>query len=154
MVLDVESPDPPDLTNRGLPSEFEAPEVLGTSNLRREELEEILRDGAWNEAFSEWATYTDLTEEEYQTIRGRGLFEQLDFYWDPVEERLRFEVPNPPAEWSTREDLVSNARAELTDLGHAVVEMLEDAYVDWGEEETSDAVWREEALGEESPYKD
>jgi hypothetical protein len=69
MALDVETPDPPDLTNRGMPDDVDPSNVTdGLSDLRREELEEILQDGAWNEAFREWATYTDLTEAEYRTM--------------------------------------------------------------------------------------
>ncbi|WP_435348876.1 hypothetical protein [Haloarchaeobius sp. HRN-SO-5] len=152
MALDVESPDPPDLTNRGLPREFENIDSLGNqSDLRRDELEDVLRDGVWSEAFREWAEYTDLTEAEYRTIHEHGLVEELDFYWDPVDERLRFELPVAPDEWSEREDLWSRARVELADLGDAVVEMLEDAYIDWGGDGTSASVWSEQALDEESP---
>jgi hypothetical protein len=148
MVLDVESPDPPDLTNRGLPSDLDIAELPGNSNdLRREELETVLREGAWNEAFQEWAAYTDLTEGEYRTLQDHGLLQALDFYWDPVDEQLRFEVPELPGEFD-REDLAAMAQAELTDLGHTVVEMIEDAYTDWGGMET-EAPWTEELFEEE-----
>lgn len=57
MGLAVETPTPPDLTNRSLPSELEPSDVLdGTADLRREELEEVLPDGAWSEG-----TYGDET---------------------------------------------------------------------------------------------
>jgi hypothetical protein len=48
----------------------------------------------------------------------------LDFYWDPAEGRLRFEVPPLPAV----EGDESLLRTELSDLAHTVVEMIEDAY--------------------------
>lgn len=150
MVLDVESPAPPDLTNRGVPDEFEAVDAIGSeSDFRRAELEEMLRDGAWNEAFLEWAEYTDLTETEFRTVRDHGLFEQLDVYWDPVEERLRFTVPAPPETLADEGDLASRVTAELADLGQTVVEMLEDAYLDWGDRETSETAWSEEKASEE-----
>lgn len=151
MVLDVDIPDPPDLTNRSLPIELEHNEVLdGTADVRREELEEILRDGAWSEAVHEWAEYTDLTEAEYRVIRDADLFEQLDFYWDPIENRLRFETPSLPAALETQPELAATITSELSDLCQTVLEMLEDAYVDWDEEGTGEKAWREGPLSGES----
>lgn len=153
MALDVESPDPPDLTNRGLPAGLDAAEGTdGDRDLRREELERFLRDGAWNEAFQEWAVYTGLTVEEYRTVEDRGLVGRLDLYWDPADERLRFEVPDLPEEWD--DEFASTVRVELSDLGRAAIEMLEDAYLDWDEEGTSDVFWSEAARDEERPDDD
>ena len=151
MALDVESPEPPDLTNRGLPGGLEAAEGV-EGDLRREELERFLRDGAWNEAFKEWAEYTDLTVEEYRSVEEHGLIERLDVYWDPADGRLRAEVPDLPATWD--DEFASTVRVELSDLGRAVIEMLEDAYVDWGEEGASDVFWSEAATSEEPPRED
>lgn len=153
MALDVDVPTPPDLTNRGIPDDVDLSDVTGSpSDLRRQELEEILRDGAWNEAFREWAAYTDLTDEEYRVLREHGLVERLDFYWDPTEERLRFELPAFPAELSERTGLATTVRAELADLGDTVVEMIEDTYVDWSDGETES--WTEEAFSEEPTGED
>jgi hypothetical protein len=151
MALDVATPEPPDLTNRPVPSRFDAEEdIEDASDLRREELEQLLRDGAWNEAFREWTEYTDLTEAEFRTIRHFDLFEQIDVYWDPVETRLRFEVPTLPAELS-EEDLAAYARTELTDLGQTLIELLADTYVDWDDSEPSLASWSEELFSEDTP---
>jgi hypothetical protein len=151
MVLDVEAPEPPDLTNRGIPPDIEPGDALESArDLRRPELEETLREGAWNEAFEEWTEYTALTEAEYRTVRDRGLFEELDFYWDPVAERLQFVVPEAPASWDD-EELASKVSAELTDLAQTVMEMLTDTYVDWSGAESPDAVWTEEMYTDESP---
>ena len=137
MALDVETPDPPDLTNRGMPDHVDPADASdGLTDLRREELEEILQDGAWNEAFNEWAAYTNLTETEYRTIAHHGLIEQVDLYWDPAEERLRFELPELPEELAERRSFAMTARTELADLGDTVIDMIEDAYVDWSGEET------------------
>ncbi|WP_255196441.1 hypothetical protein [Halorarius litoreus] len=155
MVLDVDPPTPPDLTNRGVPNGAKTAEVMTSeSDLRRAELEALLEDGAWTEAFHEWAEYTDLTEADFREIDSEGLFDELDFYWDPVEEALAFDIPDLPDAWTGRTVFASLVRTELTDLGHAVVEMLEDAYVEWGETEPADGVWSEEALGEEPPQRD
>ncbi|MFB6102198.1 MAG: hypothetical protein ABEJ73_06490 [Haloplanus sp.] len=146
MALDVEVPEPPDLTNRSVPDGFEATDELGgPSEFHREDLEEILRDGAWQEAFREWAAYTDLTDQEYRTLREHGLLAELDIYWNPTEERLRFEVPPFPDDVGD-EVAESLLRAELTDLGHAVVEMIEDAYWE-GEPHWAEEVFDEEPTG-------
>ncbi|RLM64158.1 hypothetical protein [Halorubrum sp. Atlit-26R] len=143
MALDVDPPPPPDLTNRPPPSDLDpAGAVDDIGDRRREELEELLADGAWTDAFLEWADYTDLTESAYRSVRELGLFERLDFYWDPTEERLRFEVPSV-AELAPREELGGLAAAELTDLGELVVETLERGYVDWGEPSEGEDDWRD-----------
>lgn len=148
MALDVETPDPPDLTNRGMPDDVDPSNVTDSlSDLRREELEEILRDGAWSEAFREWATYTDLTEAEYRMISVHGLIEELDFYWNPTEERLRFELRKSPVKLSEQIEFATTVRAELADLGDTVIETVEDAYLDWSDEETE--FWTEEMFDEE-----
>lgn len=149
MGLDVETPDSPDLTNRGLPSDVAPDDVVaGESDFRRGELEDVLRDGAWNEAFLEWAEYTGLTEAEFRTVREAGLFERLDFYWDPEERRLRGEVPTLPPELAADRSLASLVTTELSDLCEMVVEMLSDGYVDWGYSgSTEPEEWRGEYAG-------
>lgn len=156
MGLDVDTPDPPQLSNRGVPSEFEEVEAVGgAGDLRREELDSILASGAWSEAFEEWAAYTDLTEEEFQVVRDLGLIEGLDVFWDPSETRLRSAPLDIPDDWADRTDVTpadrealrSKLELELGELGQTVVEMLEDGYIEWGSEETADLVWSEETFG-------
>jgi hypothetical protein len=154
MALTVETPTPPDLTNRPLPSDVDPADVLdGSNDLRREELEEALQDGAWSEGFQEWAAYTDLTEEEYHAIYDHGLLDRLDFYWDPTTERLRYAVPAVTGALAD-DDLAARAESELDDLGRTVVEQLADAYLDWGETDAGEADWSEETFGDESPLED
>lgn len=143
MGLDVETPDPPDLTNRQPPSDVD-PEAVsdGLSDLRRAELEELLRDGAWTEAFREWAEYTDLDEAAVRTLRERECFGEMDFYWDPSERRLRYEPPDVRAALSDRRDLASLAESELSDLADGVLETLADGYLDWDGETTDADEWR------------
>lgn len=156
MALDVELPDHPQLSNRGVPSGFESVEAVGgAGDLRREELETILASGAWSEAFEEWSEYTDLTEKEFQVILELGLIEQLDIFWDPSEARLRFDPLEFPDDWVDRMEVTppdedrlrSKLEGELADLGRTVVEMLEDGYVDWESEESEDVIWSEETFG-------
>ena len=149
MALDVETPDAPDVTNRGFPAgvDFEAVEMSGgEADFRREEVEEVLRDGAWEEAFREWAEYTDLSEAEYRTVHRRGLLRELDFYWAPLAESLRFDVPDVPADGSLGDDLASRLGTELADLGETVIDRIADGYVDW--DGVSDDVWEEEGVPE------
>ena len=154
MALDVEPPPPPDLTNRPPPSELAPADATDdVGDYRREELEELLADGAWTDAFLEWADYTDLTEPTYRSVRDAGLFEQLDFYWNPSERRIRFEVPSV-AELAPREELDGLAAAELTDLCEVVVETLERGYVDWGEPSEGEDDWREGVFKEDDAFEE
>jgi hypothetical protein len=104
MALDVAVPEPPDLANRGLPSEFAGVEdveaVDDVAALRREELDAVLRDGAWREAFEEWAEYTDLTE----AVDVEGV--------DSLDSPLR-----------------NLAETELRELGRTVAEVVEETYL-------------------------
>jgi len=157
MGLNVEIPDPPQLSNRGVAEEFEAVEAVGgAADLRREEIEEILHDGVWNEAFEEWAEYTDLTEAEFAILSDLGVFQQFDVFWDSTEEQLDFQAPSLPDDWqrqvSERPSDVAGfpmrAETELTDLGQTIVEMLEDAPIDWVGEEPAIG-WSDESRGPE-----
>ena len=151
MALDVETPAPPDLTNRPLPSALDpAEDGDATSDLRREELEAMLREGAWHEAFQEWAEYSDLSEAEYRTVADDGLVEGVDIFWDPTEAEISFEVPDLPDEMD--EEFSTRVRTELTDLGRTVVEMLKDSYVDWDDGASSDT-WSEETFRDETPLE-
>lgn len=136
------------MTNRGFPAgvDFETVETESEADFRREEVEEVLREGAWDEGFREWAEYTDLSEEEYRTAHERGLLEELDFYWDPGSESLRCDVPDVLADESSRDDFASRVRTELTDLGETVTGRMADGYVDW--DGVSDDVWAEEGVPE------
>ncbi|MFB6354258.1 MAG: hypothetical protein ABEJ92_09250 [Halobacteriales archaeon] len=156
MALDIDPPAPPRLANRGVPAALESAEAVGgTGDLRREELDAVLRDGAWQEAFEEWAAYTDLTDEEVALLEELGVFQRLDVFWDPQERRLRAEAPTLPEDWPERTDVApsdasslgSTFAAELADFTQAVVEMLEETYLDWGDTEGSDPVWSEETFG-------
>ena len=153
MALDVEVPEPPDLSNRGMPHEFELQdETLGSEDFYREDLEDLLQEGAWKEGFNEWTEYTDLDEEHVRIVSDLGLFQAFDFYWDPTEDRLRFDAPMIPDDWRERDatesfdsSTVSMIDAALQDLGRTVYETLED-YLERNEE-ASDFGWGRETYG-------
>jgi hypothetical protein len=153
MVLDVEIPEPPDLSNRGMPHEFEwQEETLGAEDFYREDIEDLLQEGAWTEGFNEWTQYTDLDEGHVRIVSDLGLFQAFDFYWDPTEDRLRFDAPVISDDWRERDatesldsSTVSLIDGELADLGRAVQEVLED-YVERNDE-ASDYGWGEETYG-------
>lgn len=134
MALDVDPPEPPDLTNRGMPREFEwEEETLGSEDFYREDLEDLLQEGAWEDAFNEWAQYTELDEAQFRVLDDLGLFQQLDFYRDPTDDRLHFDAPSIPDDWQERAETaslddrsVSTMNRAIDELGRTVQEALED----------------------------
>lgn len=56
-------------------------EVQG-DDYRREELEQFLHEGAWDQAFTQWATDTGVDEAEFAIIQDLGLIQQFDFFWN------------------------------------------------------------------------
>jgi len=153
MAFDIEVPEPPDLSNRGMPREFEwQEETLGSEDFYREDIEDLLQEGAWTEGVNEWAEYTDLDEEHVRIVSDLDLFQAFDFYWDPTEDYLRFDAPTIPDNWRERDateslnsSTVSMIDGELDDLGRAVQEILED-YLERNDE-ASDYGWGEETYG-------
>lgn len=159
MALDVDVPEPPDLTMRGTPSGYRSTEeTAGSGGFRREELETMLKDGAWKEGFLEWAEYTDLDAEEVRAIDELELFHTLDFYWNPDDELLEYDGPDVPDDWAERAPAgltttseASRVETELDDLGRAVLEVLQDTYLDWSEE-AEGYVWSEETFGQSEAW--
>ena len=129
----MEVPEPPDLSNRGMPRHFEwQEETLGSEDFYREDIEDLLQEGAWTEGFNEWSEYTNLETEQVQMLDSLGLFRAFDFYWDPTEDLLRFDAPTIPDDWRERQatdsldsSAVSMIDNELDDLGRVVQEVLE-----------------------------
>ncbi len=154
MALDIEVPEPPDLSNRGMPREFEwQEETLGLEDFYREDLEDLLQEGAWKEGFDEWTEYTNLEQEHVRIVGDLGLFQAFDFYWDPTEDYLRFDAPVIPDDWRERDETesldsstVSMINSELDDLGRAVQEVLED-YLERNNEASDDG-WGADTYGE------
>jgi len=138
MGLDVDMPDPPDLGSVD-PNEYDDTEVTGDAEYRREELEAFLEDGAWVQAFDQWATHTDLDETEFAIVTDLGLLERFDFFWDSYADRVGYHAPGIPEDWRERDyhpeidswGTVSAINAELTELGQIVCDVLKDDYIDW-----------------------
>ncbi|MFD1586269.1 hypothetical protein ACFR9U_04700 [Halorientalis brevis] len=136
-----------------MPRDFEwQEETLGSEDFYREDIEDLLQEGAWKEGFNEWAEYTNFDEEHVRTVSDLGLFHAFDFYWDPTEDRLRFDAPTVPTDYrepdgpeSLGSSTVSMIDGELDDLGRAVQETLEE-YLE-RDDETSDYGWGEETYG-------
>ncbi|WP_267162383.1 hypothetical protein [Halovenus salina] len=138
MSLDVETPDPPELEQMD-PNEYEDAEVVGDTDYKREELEEFLREGAWEEAFSQWSEQADLDEEAFGIMQDLAMLDQFDFFWDSFAERVGYHAPGIPEDWKERDyhpdidswETVSGINAEITELGQLVCDVLKDEYIDW-----------------------
>jgi hypothetical protein len=138
MSLDVAVPAPPTL-DRVDPNEYDDADVVGDTDYKRDELEALLREGAWEEAFAEWTAETDLDEREFGIVTDLGMVEQFDFFWDSFAERVGYHAPGIPEDWKERSyhpeldswGTVSGINAALTELGQIVCDVLLDEYVDW-----------------------
>ena len=137
MSLDVETPAPPDLREVD-PNEYDDAEVMG-GEYRRDELEAFLHEGAWEEAFTQWARGSDLDREEWAIVEDLELVSRYDFFWDDFADRVGYHAPGLPEDWKERDlhpDLdswgtVSGINAGLTELGQIACEVLKDEYIDW-----------------------
>ncbi|MEF8886754.1 MAG: hypothetical protein V5A30_03035 [Haloarculaceae archaeon] len=138
MALDVATPDPPELEAMD-PNEYEDAEVVGDTDYRREEIESFLRDGAWEQAFTEWAAGAGMTEADFAVVRDLELLERFDFFWDSHADRVGYHAPGLPEDWKEREihpdidswGTVSAINAGLTELGQVVCDVLKEEYIDW-----------------------
>ncbi|QHS16346.1 hypothetical protein GWK26_03805 [haloarchaeon 3A1-DGR] len=138
MSLDVPVPDPPELEEID-PNEYEDADVGGDTDYRRDEIEALLREGAWADAFEEWAATSDLDETDWTIVRDLGLVSRFDFFWDDFADRVGYHAPGLPEDWRERDlhpDLdswgtVSGINAGLTELGQIVCETLKQEYIDW-----------------------
>jgi hypothetical protein len=138
MSLDVGVPPSPELDQTD-PNEYDDAEVIGDTDYKRDELEDLLRAGAWEDAFERWADDASLNEAEFEVVTDLGMLRQFDFFWDAFAERVGYHAPGIPEDWKERNyhpDLdswgtVSAINAGLTELGQLVCEVLKDDYVDW-----------------------
>jgi len=136
MALDAPAPDPPEL--EGDPDEYEDVTVQGT-DYHRDDLQEFLEAGAWEEAFESWAAETDLDREAFDVAVDLGLFDEFDFFWDDFADRVGYHAPGLPENWRERDihpdleswETVSAINASLAELGAEVSNLLKAEYVDW-----------------------
>ncbi|MFW6320366.1 MAG: hypothetical protein ACOC0Z_00820 [Halohasta sp.] len=138
MSLDVDPPEPPEL-NEIDPNEYDDAEIVGDTDYKRAELEAFLREGAWAEAFDQWAAHADMDADTFAIVRDLDLISRFDFFWDSFAERVGYHAPGIPEDWKERDihpDLeswgtVSSINAGLTELGQVVCDVLKDDYIDW-----------------------
>ena len=137
MGLDVDAPEPPELPEVDAQT-YDDVEVQG-EEYRRQELEDLLAQGAWADAFDEWAASTDLDETEFAIAEELGLFEEFDFFWDDFADRVGYHAPGIPEDWRERDlhpeldswETVSGINAALAEFGDTVSETLKENYIDW-----------------------
>ena len=138
MGLDVEPPTPPELRPNMDADEYEDVDVQG-DDYKREQLQELLEDGAWVQAFNEWAEHTDLDEAEFDIATDLGFFHEFDFFWDDFADRVGYHAPGIPEDWRERDvhpdvdswGTVSAINAALTEFGQVVCDVLEADYIEW-----------------------
>jgi len=153
MTLDVEVPDPPALRGPQSRGEYEAIDMTDErpeDDYRREEVENFLREGAWQDAFEAWAEETFVSEAEFESVRRLGLFQRYDFYWDPATDDVGYRAPTLPADVRREfgDGEADGIDEELDSLGRIVTEVLENDYL-LREDETF-GFFEEEYKGE--PY--
>ncbi|WP_435184391.1 hypothetical protein [Halobellus sp. EA9] len=142
MTLSVETPAVPELEDAVDPNEYDDAEIVGDADYRRDDLEALLRDGAWEDAFVEWRESTDVTEAEWEVVLDLDLLSHFDFFWDDFADRVGYHAPGIPEDWKEREihpdvdswKTVSSINAGLTELGQTVCDVLKDEYITWESE--------------------
>ncbi|MDQ2054107.1 hypothetical protein [Halobellus sp. H-GB7] len=142
MTLSVETPPVPELEDTVDPNEYEDADVVGDTDYRRADLEELLRDGAWADAFEQWCAETDVTADEWAIVLDLEMLSHFDFFWDDFADRVGYHAPGLPEDWKERElhseitswKTVSSINAGLTELGQTVCEVLKDDYITWESE--------------------
>ena len=142
MTLEVDPPEPPELDFVD-PNEYEDATISADGDeeidYRREELQDFLEEGAWEESIEEWLEDTDLDERTYGIARDLDLFAGFDFFWDDFADRVGYHAPGIPEDWQEREyhpeldtwGTVSSINAELTEFGQIVSVTLKEEYIDW-----------------------
>ncbi|MCD2202571.1 hypothetical protein [Halobacterium sp. KA-6] len=136
MALDAPAPDPPEL--EGDPDEYDDVTVQGT-DYHRDDLQEFLEAGAWEEAFETWAAETELTRDAFDIAVDLGMFDRFDFFWDDFADRVGYHAPGLPENWRERNihpklnswETVSAINASLAELGAEASRLLKAEYVDW-----------------------
>jgi len=142
MTLDVAVPDRPTLSAEVDAAAYDDVDVQG-DEYRRGELAEALEEGAWAEAFTEWATDTGLDEGTWAIVTDLDLIAEFDFFWDSFAGRVGYHAPGLPEDWREREihpdiqswETVSAINAGLTELGQVVCDVLAEDYLDWEADE-------------------
>jgi len=138
MAIDASPPDPPELEEID-PNQYEDAEVVGDTDYRRDEIEALLREGAWDQAFDEWADDTDVDGESFDIMTDLEMFARFDFFWDAFADRVGYHAPGLPEDWKERDlhpdldswETVSGINAGLAELGDAVSRTLKADYIDW-----------------------
>ena len=139
MPLDVPTPSAPDLDPADSVDDYEDADVTGDADLRKEELQTLLEEGAWADAFEAWTAETGLSGDDYAVVADLDLLSHFDFFWDDFAGRVGFHAPGLPEDWQQRDihpdlqswESVSSINAALTELGRSVSDTLEEDYVDW-----------------------
>ncbi|WP_410764604.1 hypothetical protein [Haloferax sp. DFSO60] len=140
-MLDVPVPDAPTLPKVD-PNQYDDANIAADADFKRTELEQFLHDGAWADAFEQWAKETPVTETQWQIVLDLDLLTYFDFFWDDFADRVGYHAPGIPEDWKERQlhpeltswGQVSSVNAGLTELGQQACDVLKDDYIDWESE--------------------
>ncbi|MDY7081520.1 MAG: hypothetical protein SXQ77_03725 [Halobacteria archaeon] len=97
MTLNVELPEPPSLSGSQSRGDYDAIDMTDEEigdDYRREEIEVILEDGAWQDAFEDWQEETYMSEEEFEKVVELGLIDEFDIYWKPATDQTGYRAPS------------------------------------------------------------
>lgn len=134
MALDVSVPAPPSLHGPQTRGDYEAidNEIIDfDDDSRREELEAILENGAWRDAFEEWAGVTDLSAPQFEVVQQLHMIEAIDLYWDPASDEVGYRSPSFTDDAASKfaDADPGTIESELDLLGRIVSEVLENDYL-------------------------
>jgi hypothetical protein len=102
MSLDVAVPEPPVL-NEVDPNEYDDAEVGGDDEYHRDDLERFLQQGAWADAFEQWAADSSLDAADWVIVEDLDLLDRFDFFWDDFADRVGYHAPGLPEDWRERD---------------------------------------------------
>ncbi|RNJ26089.1 hypothetical protein [Halosegnis longus] len=138
MTLDVSTPPVPELAVGQDAGSYDDADPQ-SDEYRREELQELLYDGAWADAFEQWTQTTPVEEADWEIVRDLKLTSRFDFFWDDFADRVGYHAPGLPEDWKERDlhpeleswSRVSRINAGLTEFGQLVCDVLKTEYIDW-----------------------
>lgn len=98
------------------------------------DVEAALEAGAWDAAVERWHEESEVDEADLALVEEAGLLDDFEFFWDAEVDRVGYESPGIPRDWTNREyadavegwSQVSRINMAIDELGQTAREILED----------------------------